>query len=215
MMGLRSGRGTAALAAFMWLAMMAGARAADEATPTRSGGPDAGSAAAGVAAARNDAAGRHVAPLVSTVALIERVDQRERRLRFRDPEGKRLSVRVPAQVQGFASLAPGDQIEVSYYQPVALAFVPGAAEPPAASPPRRISVGGGLMAEEITAPLTVAGVDAKKGTLSGRAPDGTSAVLKVDDAELLQVLAGLRAGDVVRASYTEAVATNLSPHVTR
>jgi hypothetical protein len=160
------------------------------------------------------ALGRQVAELIGVTASVESIDRKSRKVTLKDPDGKRLTVQVPEEMRGFDRIKKGDNVDVTFYQSMALAFLPAEVEPPVVEE-RQIDVGGGVMAREITAAMAITKVDARNNMVSAKAPDGTAVTVKVQDPALVPKLRTLKPGDVVQLDYTEAVATKIEPHTAK
>jgi hypothetical protein len=154
--------------------------------------------------------------VVTATARIEKIDKSKRTLTLKAPDGRSFTVKVPPEMTRFSELKVGDQVRADYYESVAVSILPPGSKPVATERTgmERGSAGeapGGVVAREVTASARVVSVDAKKGTVTFRGPDGQQRTSTVKDPEVRQRLQGLKPGDTIQLKYTEAMAVSVEP----
>jgi hypothetical protein len=123
-------------------------------------------------------------------ATIQAIDRTLRTLSLRQDDGELVEVRVPPAILVLDRLQPGDRVNVSYHQALAR----------------------GLDAPAATFPASeVLEVDATNGLLRIRGRDGREHFLSVEEPELRARLLDLSPGQQIQATYSEAVATSITP----
>lgn len=141
-------------------------------------------------------------------ALVTAVDQKNRILTLKGPEGNEFAVLVDARVKNLPQVKVGDMLAVDYIQSVALDFQKGdgirmatvlddsatakAGQKPGAAALTRVTVVSNIWA-----------LDPAKGTVLVRGPYGHFAEVKLKDP---QMLTGVKVGDQMKVTFTQAVA---------
>ena len=157
---------------------------------------------------------REVWDFASVSATVEAIDHQSRKIALRGPSGDRMAFTVGEQVKRLNEIDVGDEIVVDYYVSLAtelreptpeeqaspLTVVAGAAKMPAELPPGVAGV------SQIKAVATVVGIDRPAKTVMLKGPRGNYAAVRVLFPERLE---GLKLGDTVVATYTEALAVSL------
>lgn len=151
----------------------------------------------------------------SGTATVEKVDKQNRKLTLRDREGKQFTMTVPEQVTRFDAIQQGDQLDVDYYESVALSLKKGAKG--AAPTVRETELVGreagklpaGMAAHKITATAEVTGVDRENNQLTIRGPRGATHTIHITDPQLQQQLGQVKQGDMIQVSYTEAIVAEI------
>jgi hypothetical protein len=174
----------------------------------------AGSAAAQTAV-QQVSAGKgqaEVAQLVELNGTITAIDYTTRDVTLKTDKGEEISFLAGDEVKRLNDIKVGDRVEIQYYESLALSLsrVEGgtAALSDASSELRAAptELPGGIKAKQTTITAKITAVDAKAGTVTLVGPKGRSVTLDVE----ADVLAKLKAGDLVSAVYTEAVAASVS-----
>ena len=116
-----------------------------------------------------------------------------------------------------AKVKAGDTVNILYLELVAIDVAdPGTATPGVASgvlvvPAQAGQVPAGTVVQQVTATAEVMALDLSKYTVTLRVPDGELKTFTVKNPDLRQKLNGLRVGDLVQATYTEALAIRVEP----
>ena len=139
-------------------------------------------------------------------ATVESIDAETRHLEVMGPRGYSMRMRVADRVRNLPEIRIGDEVTLRYNESVGLALQKldasaGDGSPPpvaAAEPDDGHQV---VVAEEQA-------VAVKQKTLSLKDPEGNIVDLYVRDTKLLETL---KAGEKIRATYSEAVVVSIEP----
>jgi Cu/Ag efflux protein CusF len=166
-----------------------------------------------------DGKGTHsVAELVTASAVVEAIDQKSRMVTLKDHNGQRLRFKVSDDVKNLQQVKKGDQVNVSYYESVMLQLrKPGDATPgvTVAEEAERAKPGelpAGAVAEVVTVTAKVVEVDRRGHRATLELPNTEKLTVKVNDPARLQ---RVRSGDLVEATYREAIAVAVERPATR
>jgi len=156
--------------------------------------------------------GKGVADITRVTATVEAVDQKTRSVTLKRPDGEKVTFTAGPEVRNLAQLAVGDLVTVEYGEAVAMRL----AKTAKTKPERTISEAmeraqpgqkpGGVAVREVKVVAAVTNVDTAKSTITLKGVEHT-VELKVRDPEVLK---GVKVGDYVEASYTEAVAIKVT-----
>jgi hypothetical protein len=134
---------------------------------------------------------------------VVRVDRTTGTLVLEEPEVGTLEMRTGPGVP-LAHVERGQQLEVTYYPEVALALErpghSGARVQPAGVASRQPTLTEGIVA-----------VDTLGHTVTLRAPSGRTQVIHVTDPRLQAEIEGLRSGEHLQLTYSEALAVSVAP----
>ena len=154
---------------------------------------------------------------VTLEGSIIRVDRANRMVTIRGSEGAELDVSVDDQVRNFDQLQVGDRVALDYHRAVAAQIEPagsfqvgttveqGGSRAGAGSRP------GGSASETVTLVAEVLAVDAAASTVTLKGPRGNVVTLEVLREDLRARLARIKAGDLLRVTFSEAVAVDIRP----
>jgi Cu/Ag efflux protein CusF len=157
--------------------------------------------------------GRGVAEVVKMTATVESVDQATRTVTLKSSKGETTSFVAGPEVRNLAQLAKGDVVTLEYAQALAVKLAKTTSttrERSVVEGVERAAAGqkpGGVAIRQVKVVASVEKIDAAKNMVTLRGPQAT-VDLKVQDPANLK---GLKAGDFVEATYTEAVAINVAP----
>jgi hypothetical protein len=141
---------------------------------------------------------------VTVAATVVRVDAKKRLITLEAADGRRVTARVHARVKDLERLGAGDTVRATYYESVAYdvrtagAAAPGDAQP--APLPGTVDTRVVVVTSKITA------IDRPAGTLTLQAPDADPVTVHIRDPG---ALAGVKVGDLVDVTLTEAVAVTI------
>jgi Cu/Ag efflux protein CusF len=145
---------------------------------------------------------------VEVTASIEAIDHSARLVTLKGPEGEIETVYAGPDIKRFDELKVGDKVTFRYYESIAYSVrKPGApASAPATGEPT-VSRGSGArpsgtVSQQKTATVTIKAVDLKVPSVTVTTADGRTASFRVEDKKNLS---GVKAGDKVEITYTEAV----------
>jgi Cu/Ag efflux protein CusF len=153
------------------------------------------------------------AQTIKVTAAITAIDPATRSITLKGPQGKEVTVTAGPEVKNFAQMKVGDQVNVAYIEALTLELKKGGgmaiarteqAGMAGAKPGERPA---GLVGKQVTVVADVVDVNAATQTVTLRGPQRT-VELKVRDPEQFKLVAK---GDQVEATYTEAVAIEVTP----
>lgn len=150
---------------------------------------------------------------VSETFTIVAIDQTNRIVTLKDKDGYTDSVYAGPEVKRFSELKVGDTITVKYYESVVYQIQkPGTAPAPAGSDAAVTrSQGpkpGGTISRQLTATVTLTGIDMNVPSVTIKKDDGSISSFKVEDKKNLE---GFKVGDRVQIIYTQALAISVAP----
>jgi len=144
---------------------------------------------------------------VETTATIEAIDHSARLITLKGKNGNVETIYAGPEIKRFDELKVGDTVTFRYYESIAYQIrkpgQPGAA-PGISEPTITRSTGpkpGGTVAQQATASVTIKAIDAKVPSVTVLTDDGRTMSFKVADKKKLE---GLKAGDKVEVTYTQA-----------
>jgi len=151
---------------------------------------------------------------VTLAATVVKIDQKERLVTLRGPDGATETIRVGEQARNLAQVKKGDEVLVTYYQSVAFEVVkPGEAKlgASAAEGLGRTELGekpGGAAARVVTIVADIAKLDRKNQQAVLRGPKGETMTVNVQNPENFDKV---KVGDRVEITLTEAIAIDVQP----
>jgi len=157
-------------------------------------------------------AGQAVMASVSVTATVTAINQQTRAVTLTADNGQSYSFVADSAVKNLAQVKKGDRVTVTYIealaydvrksgQPAAATTVAGAAAPVGAMP-------AGAIAQQTTVTVTITAIDPKVPSVTFKGPQGNTQTVKVLHPERLQ---GVKVGDVVDLTYTQALAIKVTP----
>jgi hypothetical protein len=154
----------------------------------------------------------------TVTATVIHVDQQSRFVTLRGPKGNEITVEAGPDVRNLAQLKAGDQITVRYQQALAVEILPassgdqpGAVVEGSASRADKGMKPGGNAEQAVTVTTTLTAIDLKNHTVTLKGPEGNERTIAVKDPARQAKLAKLKVGDLVRITYVEAVALQVTP----
>jgi Cu/Ag efflux protein CusF len=148
---------------------------------------------------------------VSESFVIDAIDHTARLVTLRDDKGETETIFCGPEVERFDALKVGDKVTFRYYESMVYAIrKPGSA--PAAGGSGVVRTPGdrpgGTISQQMTAVVTINAIDTKVPSVTITTSDGKKMSLKVEDAKNLQ---GVKVGDQVEITYTQALAISVTP----
>lgn len=146
--------------------------------------------------------------VVTVTAKIVAIDQATRMVTLQGPAGRKVTMKVSDQVKNLAQVKAGDELVVKYMEAVSLALeksTAGRSETQTMTGPVTAPAGakpGVGEARQTVIVAAVQSVDAAKGMVVLEGPNGNYVEMKAKNPALLK---DVKAGDKVKATYTEAV----------
>jgi hypothetical protein len=154
---------------------------------------------------------------VEASATVEAIDYPTRQVVLRGPQGRQFTVVAGQEVRNFAQVKKGDRVVVRYVEGFAAQVVkPGAGVTGVqtdvgaarAAPGQRP---GAIVGEQAKATVKVNSVDTVANIVEVTGPRGYIRRLKVRDPKAIEFIRGLKAGDEVEVTFTEALALSVEP----
>jgi Cu/Ag efflux protein CusF len=155
---------------------------------------------------------------VRTATVVD-IDKQSRFVTLREGKGSthEFTIEVGPEVRNFDQLKVGDLVIATYRAAAALELLPAGSAPTgvvtasdAARAPKGTLPGAAAdRAISITSKLTA--IDLTKHTVTLQGPDGKQRVVEVKDPERQARMTKLRVGDLVRITYVEAMAIDVTP----
>lgn len=151
-------------------------------------------------------------------ATVESIDQTTRELTLKGENGRTETVKVAPDVRNLAQVRPGDKVVVRYYEGLAAQIRKKGDAPPtnvaesavAARAPEG-SRPAGLVGETVNSTVVIEAVDRSANTVTFKNEDGTAHTVAVKKPEARKFIAGLKKGDEVDITYTQALAVSVEP----
>jgi Cu/Ag efflux protein CusF len=153
----------------------------------------------------------------SITATVVSIDQATRMVTLKGPKGKEVTVQAGPEVQNLDKVQPGDQVTAHYQSAVAVQVMPAdsaqtgvdyqaaqAAAPKGSEP-------GLKSGQAVTVTSKLSAVDLKNHTVTLTGPDGKERTIEVKNPERQAQLSKLKVGDMVVATYVEALAVTVTP----
>jgi hypothetical protein len=156
--------------------------------------------------------GAIAATQVDAVLTVLSVDQKARTVTVRGPKGGVTTLKVPPQAQNLDQVKQGSQFRVKYVEAVAIGIRKGGSPAAIATEDVRLAPKGGTPGGVVVRTQQLAGVveaiDYTNRYIAVRGPKGDTLALKAADDVKLE---GLRAGDRIAVTHTEALAMEMIP----
>jgi hypothetical protein len=146
-------------------------------------------------------------------ATVVAIDPSTRTITLKGPKGNQMSIEAGPQVQNFAQIKPGDQVNVEYVEALTLELKKGSTAPVVrteqtmAQREQGRDRPAGAVGRQVTVMAEVTNLNAATQMVTLRGPQ-RSVELKVEDPAQFKRLV---LGDRVEATYTEAVAMAVEP----
>jgi hypothetical protein len=146
---------------------------------------------------------------------ITAIDARTRVVTVAGADGSNVDVQAGPDVRNFSQLKVGDSVTLEYTAAVALDLQPagsaavGVTKSQAGTVPIRGATPGGARSSTIEVVTEVAAVDPVANTIALRGPRGNTQLIAVERPDLRAKLPSVKRGDLLKISYTEAVALGI------
>lgn len=157
--------------------------------------------------------GAGVAQAVEIQATVTAIDKAKRTVTVKGPQGNIRTFAVGKEARNFDQVKVGDMITLTYAEAVTVSLEKAAGAKPGVTVTdevKRAEPGakpGGVMSSQTTIVGTVTAIDAKTQLVTVRGPQGNEVDLKVQDPAKLK---NVKIGDLVKATYTEALAISVT-----
>jgi hypothetical protein len=154
--------------------------------------------------------------MITASAKVEKVDLAKRELTLKSENGKPYTINVPESVTGLENVKSGDRVRTTFYESVAVSVQkPG--EAPVGTRRRTFNeqtpgeLPGSMAGERITSTAKITKVNAAEDELTIQSPTGQETTIDFSDPEMRAELKKLKVGDKVQTTYTQAMATSVTP----
>jgi Cu/Ag efflux protein CusF len=184
-----------------------GALALTLAAPAAFAAPPAGSAE-GKATTESGGAMPSRSETTHATVVVTAVDKPARKLTIKNVSGEKMTVQVPSDVKSFDKLKVGDRVDIDYTESIAVSMLPPGSKP--AITERQASIPGAA-GREMSVSAEIINVDAAANKVTFKGPRGQLKTITVQDPEMQAKLPGLKPGQVMQLTYTEAIATAVQP----
>jgi hypothetical protein len=156
--------------------------------------------------------GKTMAREMHTTAKITAIDHNKREVTLKKSNGEKTTVEVPDEVKSFDQLKIGDQVDVDYYESMAVSMLPpGSKTGQTQQTGSSMQLGMGVTGKQTTVSAEVVSVDPGKNTVTLKGPHGNMKTITVSDPEMQAKLPNVKPGQVYKFTYTEATAVSLEP----
>jgi len=145
--------------------------------------------------------------MVSTTSVITAIDSGNRLVTLKNADGTTDVIYCGPEVKRFDALKVGDRVTFRYHESVVYNITRTADSTPTVSLPQIVrSAGvkpGATISQQATAVVTVAAIDPKIPSVTIATSDGNKMSFKVENKKNIE---GIKAGDKVQITYTQAFA---------
>jgi hypothetical protein len=153
--------------------------------------------------------------VTKATATVRSVDHDSRSLVLRTADGVDTMVVVGPEVRNFDQIEAGDTVTATYREALLAQVVPkGSAGEPRSTIAKTRAKEGELPAASVSASVStdvvIQSVDQSFDTVTFKRPDGIVRTVAVESPDATKFVHGLKPGDEVRVTYTEATAIALS-----
>lgn len=158
-----------------------------------------------------------VSDSVEATATVEAIDQATRMVRLRGADGRLWVVQAGPSVRNIGQVKAGDVVKVRYTEAIAAEVVKpgtGVTSAGATAALQRADAGklpGATETVSMKGVVKVAAVDTTNNTVDIIVSDGTNRRIKVADPKAQEFIRGLRVGDEVQLTFSEALAISVEP----
>jgi uncharacterized lipoprotein YajG len=159
----------------------------------------------------------NISETVEAYATVEAIDYSTREVVLRDAQGRQTVVKAGPEVRNLAQVRKGDRVVVRFTEAFAAQVVkPGTgvagvqtdASVARAAPGERPAA---QIGEQVRTTVRVYDVDTYANTIEVTGPRGYNRRLKVKDPQAIAFIRGLKKGDEVEVTFSEALAISVEP----
>ena len=148
---------------------------------------------------------------VEVTATVTKIDQKTREVTVKMDDGQERSFVAGEEAKNLAQVKPGDRITVTYAEALVYEVKKGgAAVAPASAVAGKAAQPGmkpaGAIARQTTVTVLITAIDTKAPSVTFKGPGGKTKTIKVLHPEKLE---GVKVGDTVQITYTEALAISV------
>jgi hypothetical protein len=157
-----------------------------------------------------------VEEVVERTATVEAIDLEKRLVTLKGEDGEVATIQVSDEVQNLPQVKVGDRVVARYYEAIgAQLSTPATPDTPTVDLAAERAAEGeqpaGAVGRRLTVPVTIASVKDDGKVVSFYGEDGLMRVVEVQRPEGQAFVRGLKEGDKVELTYTEALAISVEP----
>jgi hypothetical protein len=147
----------------------------------------------------------------TVTATVESIDLATRAVTLKGPDGKVMGLKVGEEVKNLPQVKVGDKVTVTYYESIAAQIIkpgtgPASAAQQAVATAKPGEKPAGAMVQQVTVIATIEAIDKTTQYVSLKGPEGKTVEVKVKSPKNLE---GVKVGDEVAITYTEAMAVSV------
>lgn len=147
----------------------------------------------------------------TVTATVESIDLATRAVTLKGPDGKVMGLKVSEEVKNLPQVKVGDKVTVTYYESIAAQIIkpgtgPASAAQQAVATAKPGEKPAGAMVQQVTVIATVEAIDKTTQHVTLKGPEGNTVEVKVKNPKNLE---GVKVGDEVAITYTEAMAISV------
>ena len=147
---------------------------------------------------------------VTVTATVSQIDQKTRSVTLTAEDGQEYSFVAGESVKNLAQVKKGDVVSVTYTEALATEVKKGghaaAGSVSAGETAPRGAKPAGVVAQQTTVTIVITAIDPKMPSVTFKGPAGNVRTIRVEHPELLE---GVKVGDTVDITYTEALAVTV------
>jgi hypothetical protein len=154
---------------------------------------------------------------VEAISTVEAIDYSTREVVLRDAQGRQSVVKAGPEIRNLAQVKKGDRVVVRFTEGFAAEVVKpgtGVAGVQTESSAARAALGerpAATVGEQVRTTVKVYEVDPYANTIEVTGPRGYNRRLKVKDPQAIAFIRGLKKGDEIEVTFTEALAISVEP----
>jgi Cu/Ag efflux protein CusF len=156
--------------------------------------------------------GGEIQQTITATAVVKKIDQKTRMVTLKGSDGQTKTIHVSDEVKNLAQVKRGDTVTIAYYESIAWELRKrGTATPSvdAAADASRNPAGqmpGAVAGAAVNVVAKITKIDKATNTVTLKGPKGKTVQVKVKDPSRLE---GVKVGDLVEITYTEAMAISV------
>jgi hypothetical protein len=150
---------------------------------------------------------------VSATATIQAIDKANRLVTLKDEKGVEDTMQVGPAMKRFDELKVGDKVKITYYESLVMQVRKPGDPVKTAGDAAKLSPGTGASpsasaSRQQTTTVEVLAIDQKVPSITVKTADGRTVTRKVEQPKNLE---GVKVGDKIDITYTQAVLANIEP----
>jgi hypothetical protein len=157
--------------------------------------------------------GGGIGQAVEIQATVTAIDKENRTVTLKGPRGNTKMLTIGKEARNFDQVKVGDMVTIAYMEAITIKLEKTEGAKPGKTVTEELQRAepgdkpGGKLKSKTTVVGTVTAIDAETQMVTLRGPEGNELDLKVKDPAKLKII---KVGDLVKATYTEAIAISVS-----